>query len=165
MKINHTYYKFVSIHTSGITQIRYLSTTSMASMEKEEVPASNNTMSPHEYTISGVKVFFPVKAYPSQVAMMAKIINGLQRGQNSLLESPTGSGKSLALLCAALAWQRKERERVDEYNKAVENGTIEPEVQMVGSEESGSEGSYYKQISCYKDYITGKTKALNLNSK
>ena len=73
--------------------------------------------------------------------MMAKIINGLQRGQNSLLESPTGSGKSLALLCAALAWQRKERERVDEYNRAVENGTIEPEVVMVGSEEIDSEGN------------------------
>ena len=90
---------------------------------------------PHEYTISGVKVFFPVKAYPSQIAMMAKIINAFQRGQNSLLESPTGSGKSLALLCAALAWQRKERERVDEYNKAVENGTIEPEVVTVTPED------------------------------
>ena len=83
-----------------------------------------------------------MKAYPSQVAMMAKIINGLQRGQNSLLESPTGSGKSLALLCAAIAWQRKERERVDEYNRAVENGTIEPEVVTVGPDDSDSDGNY-----------------------
>ena len=67
----------------------------------------------HTYTIGGVKVEFPVKAYPSQVAMMSKIISALQKGQNSLLESPTGSGKSLALLCAALAWQVRKSLRVN----------------------------------------------------
>ena len=51
----------------------------------------------------------------------------LQRGQNSLLESPTGSGKSLALLCAALAWQKKETQNAREYNMAVEQGLMEPE--------------------------------------
>jgi len=49
-----------------------------------------------------------------------KVIIALQKGQNSLLESPTGSGKSLALLCAALAWQRKEVVQAREYNQAVE---------------------------------------------
>ena len=114
----------------------------MSEADKQVAASYANMITPHEYTISGVKVSFPVKAYPSQIAMMAKIINGLQRGQNSLLESPTGSGKSLALLCAALAWQRKERERVDEYNRAVENGTIEPEVVTIGEEDSDSDGNY-----------------------
>jgi hypothetical protein len=83
--------------------------------------------SPHQYKISGVPVSFPVKAYPSQMAMMSKIIMSLQKGRNCLLESPTGSGKSLALLCASLAWQKHEIARVNEYNDAVKNGTIEPE--------------------------------------
>uniref|UniRef100_A0A3B4XSB8 DNA 5'-3' helicase n=1 Tax=Seriola lalandi dorsalis TaxID=1841481 RepID=A0A3B4XSB8_SERLL len=59
-----------------------------------------------EYTIGGVKIHFPCKAYPSQLAMMNSIVRGLNYGQHCLLESPTGSGKSLALLCSALGWQR-----------------------------------------------------------
>ncbi|XP_056613657.1 Fanconi anemia group J protein isoform X3 [Triplophysa dalaica] len=63
---------------------------------------------PVEYTIGGVKINFPCKAYPSQLAMMNSIIRGLNHGQHCLLESPTGSGKSLALLCSALAWQQSQ---------------------------------------------------------
>lgn len=35
-----------------------------------------------------------------------KIVKGLNNRQHCLLESPTGSGKSLALLCSALSWQQ-----------------------------------------------------------
>ncbi|KFV43893.1 Fanconi anemia group J protein, partial [Tyto alba] len=59
-----------------------------------------------EYTIGGVKIIFPCKAYPSQLAMMNAIVKGLNSRQHCLLESPTGSGKSLALLCSALSWQQ-----------------------------------------------------------
>ena len=62
------------------------------------------------------QVKFPAKPYRSQVAMMSKIITSIQRSQNSLLESPTGSGKSLALLCASLAWQETETAKVDAFN-------------------------------------------------
>ncbi|KAK3102674.1 hypothetical protein FSP39_013063 [Pinctada imbricata] len=58
--------------------------------------------------IHGVEVVFPCKPYPSQFSMMEKVIKGIERRQNCLLESPTGSGKSLALLCSALAWQTAE---------------------------------------------------------
>ncbi|KAG7279752.1 hypothetical protein CRUP_021368 [Coryphaenoides rupestris] len=58
------------------------------------------------YTIGGVKIQFPCKAYPSQLAMMNSIVRGLNSSQHCLLESPTGSGKSLALLCSAVAWQQ-----------------------------------------------------------
>lgn len=35
-----------------------------------------------------------------------QIIQALNKRENALLESPTGSGKSLALLCSSLAWQK-----------------------------------------------------------
>ncbi|XP_053376459.1 Fanconi anemia group J protein homolog [Mercenaria mercenaria] len=73
-------------------------------------------------TISGVKVVFPCKPYPSQFGMMDRVIKGLERKQNSLLESPTGSGKSLALLCSALAWQVAQNEKITRENLAASTG-------------------------------------------
>ena len=96
--------------------------------------------SSHEYKIGGIPVSFPVKAYPSQIAMMAKIIDSLKKGRNCLLESPTGSGKSLALLCAALAWQKFEIQRVTEYNVAVRDGLIEPEEELIPDDAEEQDG-------------------------
>ncbi|XP_037631188.1 Fanconi anemia group J protein isoform X2 [Sebastes umbrosus] len=74
-----------------------------------------------EYTIGGVKIHFPCKAYPSQLAMMNSIVRGLNNGQHCLLESPTGSGKSLALLCSALAWQKAQFAKLQEGGSLVED--------------------------------------------
>ncbi len=57
--------------------------------------------------IGGVDVVFPFKPYPSQIAVASQVIKALQRKENALLESPTGTGKTLALLCSALAYQEK----------------------------------------------------------
>ena len=97
---------------------------------------------PTEYAMGGCKVKFPAKAYPSQVAMMSRIMTGLQRSQNALLESPTGSGKTLALLCAALAWQEAEQAKCDEFNKMLEGATLsqDPQMREVLLSMAGSEG-------------------------
>lgn len=50
------------------------------------------------------------KPFAPQLALMSKLLMGVQRRENCLLESPTGTGKTLALLSAALAWQRQQRE-------------------------------------------------------
>ncbi|KAK9130870.1 hypothetical protein Sjap_011357 [Stephania japonica] len=58
------------------------------------------------YKIRGIDVDFPFEAYDSQIVYMEKVIQSLQEKCNALLESPTGTGKTLCLLCATLAWRR-----------------------------------------------------------
>ncbi|GFX53219.1 fanconi anemia group J protein [Trichonephila clavipes] len=89
------------------------------------------------YMIGGVPIIFPYKAYPSQITMMDKIIKCLNKKQNCLLESPTGSGKSLALLCACLAWQKKTKKLIDAQERKLENelnayGTSIPDNERIG---------------------------------
>jgi hypothetical protein len=66
------------------------------------------------YQIGGCDVLFPHQAYGTQLGFMSKMISALEGGANALLEAPTGSGKTLSLLCAALAWQAREKARVEE---------------------------------------------------
>lgn len=61
------------------------------------------------YKIAGFDVDFPHNAYGVQLGFMDKALKALDTKANALLEAPTGSGKTLSLLCAALAWQRQQK--------------------------------------------------------
>ncbi|XP_014482362.1 PREDICTED: regulator of telomere elongation helicase 1 homolog [Dinoponera quadriceps] len=57
-----------------------------------------------DITINDIIVSFPFKPYPVQEEYMRKVIECLQNGQHGVLESPTGTGKTLSLLCSSLSW-------------------------------------------------------------
>ncbi len=59
--------------------------------------------------IDGVAVRFPFEPYQVQRDYMAKVIECLQQGDNGILESPTGTGKTLCLLCSTLGWLEKKK--------------------------------------------------------
>ncbi|KAL2895246.1 Fanconi anemia group J protein-like protein [Bienertia sinuspersici] len=81
-------------------------------MEQSTIKPTETSENPKNvYHIRGIPVEFPFKPYGSQLAFMGRVISTLDRAQSdghchALLESPTGTGKSLSLLCSALAWQR-----------------------------------------------------------
>ncbi|XP_035825693.1 regulator of telomere elongation helicase 1 isoform X2 [Aplysia californica] len=68
------------------------------------------------HDVCGVPVNFPFEPYECQVDYMTKVVTCLQKSQNGALESPTGTGKTLSLLCASLAWQESRKAQV-ELNK------------------------------------------------
>ena len=52
-------------------------------------------------------VQLPFAPFPAQIAVMERVIRACDQGGIALLQSPTGTGKSIALLSSALAWQRQ----------------------------------------------------------
>ncbi|GCB64645.1 hypothetical protein scyTo_0014798, partial [Scyliorhinus torazame] len=62
--------------------------------------------------LDGITIDFPFIPYKCQEDYMLKVIECLQKKVNGILESPTGTGKTLCLLCAALAWREHLRDSI-----------------------------------------------------
>eukprot|EP00965_Chrysotila_dentata_P209116 6185103-Pleurochrysis_carterae.AAC.3 len=54
---------------------------------------------------------FPFPPYDVQVSLMSSLYKCLSEGGVGVFESPTGTGKSLSLLCGALQWLQDEEQR------------------------------------------------------
>ncbi|KFZ57964.1 Regulator of telomere elongation helicase 1, partial [Antrostomus carolinensis] len=66
-------------------------------------------------TLNGVTVDFPFQPYQCQEAYMAKVLECLQKKVNGILESPTGTGKTLCLLCSTLAWREHFKDTISAH--------------------------------------------------
>eukprot|EP01054_Gregarina_sp_Poly1_P004040 Gregarina_sp_Poly_1__4039@NODE_2221_length_2466_cov_22_999583_g1431_i0_p2_GENE_NODE_2221_length_2466_cov_22_999583_g1431_i0NODE_2221_length_2466_cov_22_999583_g1431_i0_p2_ORF_typecomplete_len338_score36_10ResIII/PF04851_15/1_5e05ResIII/PF04851_15/1_6AAA_11/PF13086_6/3_9e07DEAD_2/PF06733_15/1_9e05DEAD/PF00270_29/5_4e07AAA_30/PF13604_6/0_035PhoH/PF02562_16/0_01PhoH/PF02562_16/9_4e02AAA_19/PF13245_6/1_4_NODE_2221_length_2466_cov_22_999583_g1431_i0731014 len=69
------------------------------------VNPSDNVAAAHELRVHGLSVLFPFEPYDCQKVYMAHVADALINKKNAMLESPTGTGKTLCLLSVLLAWQ------------------------------------------------------------
>ena len=73
--------------------------------------------------ILGIEIYFPYEPYENQILYMKKVIEALQTRGMAGLESPTGTGKTLCLLCACLGYLKHLREELfQDKNQKSENG-------------------------------------------
>lgn len=71
---------------------------------------------PTTVSICGIDVHFPFTPYENQKTYMETAMKALHNAENALLESPTGTGKTLCLLCSTLAWQLEQRSHLNTNN-------------------------------------------------
>ena len=66
--------------------------------------------------ILGIEIYFPYEPYENQILYIKKVIEALQTRGMAGLESPTGTGKTLCLLCACLGYLKHLREELLQNN-------------------------------------------------
>lgn len=71
------------------------------------------------FFVEGVKIGWPFPAIlPPQRQMALHIIRALKRKLHVVIESPTGTGKSAAILCSVLGWQRYQAKMQNDANQS-----------------------------------------------
>lgn len=68
-------------------------------------------------------------AYEIQLALMTALFEAIEQGKFGVFESPTGTGKTLSLLCSTLTWLRMNRQRheIGEMVSAAQQDYEEPD--------------------------------------
>uniref|UniRef100_A0AAR2LTC6 ATP-dependent DNA helicase DDX11 n=1 Tax=Pygocentrus nattereri TaxID=42514 RepID=A0AAR2LTC6_PYGNA len=76
----------------------------------------------------GARFPFPFKPYPIQERFMEALYAALEQRKVGIFESPTGTGKSLSLICGALTWLRDfEEKKREEAATLLSGATTEPD--------------------------------------
>jgi Rad3-related DNA helicase len=108
------------------------------------------------------EVEFPFEPYESQRQIIETTVRAITQKQNAMMESPTGTGKTLALLCGPLSWQKyvkaKDKQRESEMAKvANERKTTESDAAVATSSVQASEQPKELKVKNRKIYYCTRT--------
>ncbi|BET01051.1 Novel helicase-like [Nesidiocoris tenuis] len=110
--------------------------------DSQMAQAAETPQPPTHVNIEGVDVAFPFKPYDVQEVYMSKVIKTLNQRSVAALESPTGTGKTLSLLCSTLAWLEKEKQA---NMRGYKKGGPEDDY----SNDWGGAGKYFRKVVYY----------------
>lgn len=86
---------------------RIVSLSERGNLTHSKIEGDLPSVSVTNFHVEGIKIGWPYpKVMGPQRQMALHIIKGLKSKKHVILESPTGTGKSAAILCSVLAWQR-----------------------------------------------------------
>ena len=91
---------------------------------------------------------FPYSAYPQQQQLMQSIYDTIAARKSGCFESPTGTGKSLSIICAALHWQRLQEAALLTYSERECSEAEKAEEKAKGGGNSSSSSSSSGRQSC-----------------
>ncbi|KAJ1959217.1 ATP-dependent DNA helicase chl1, partial [Dipsacomyces acuminosporus] len=67
---------------------------------------------------------FPMNPYDIQLDFMRRLFETIENGSFGIFESPTGTGKSLSIICGALTWLKHNEQRTRLAKSADSNNTV-----------------------------------------
>ncbi|KAG6788944.1 hypothetical protein POTOM_005022 [Populus tomentosa] len=97
---------------------------------------------------------FPYKPYSIQIDFMKALYHSLNQGGVSMLESPTGTGKTLSIICSALQWVYDKRQQ-DKSKVQVQSPHHSTDDAHVGSDD---EPDWLRNFVPNKDNLTQEKK-------
>uniref|UniRef100_UPI00398E4C92 ATP-dependent DNA helicase DDX11 n=1 Tax=Pristiophorus japonicus TaxID=55135 RepID=UPI00398E4C92 len=103
------------------------------------------------------RFLFPFKPYSIQEEFMTALYNVLEAGKIGIFESPTGTGKSLSLICGALTWLRdfEEKKKLEAAQLLEDRVPLQGQSQdLQNSSGVGSKESVAKASGGELDWIT-----------
>ncbi|GAB68609.1 DNA repair helicase, partial [Plasmodium cynomolgi strain B] len=95
----------------------------------------------HRYTINDVEVYFPYELYDCQYNYMLSVLNALKKKENAILESPTGTGKTLCLLCASISYLVDVMEKKGAFSENINITENKKNISFDFKENENSKGS------------------------
>ncbi|XP_053423578.1 ATP-dependent DNA helicase DDX11 isoform X3 [Nycticebus coucang] len=95
-----------------------------AAVQRHKRRFLQKTMAHRTQKIDGIHFPFPFTPYSIQKDFMAQLYQVLEAGKIGIFESPTGTGKSLSLICGSLSWLRDfEQKKQQEEARILETET------------------------------------------